>query len=157
MNLFITTGRLTKDPEYMESKDGKPYCRFSIACKRGYSKGKDNNVDFFDCTAFSSTADLIAKYCKKGSQVALQGSLEISSYTDRNGVARKSPSFKVREVEFLSSAATKSEHEEHDGYGDNPFDDNGGNGSFPAPKSNGKQGSIFGNTAAYDEDGGIPF
>ena len=113
MNLFITTGRLTKDPEYMESKDGKPYCRFSVAVKRGYSKGKDNNVDFFDCTAFSSTAELIAKYCKKGSQVALQGSLEISSYTDRNGNNRKSPSYKVREVEFLSSA--KSEREEHDG------------------------------------------
>ena len=83
MNIFIATGRLTKDPEYMESKDGKPYCRFSVACKRGYSKGKDNNVDFFDCTAFQSTAELIAKYCKKGAQVALQGSLEISSYTDR--------------------------------------------------------------------------
>ena len=156
MNLFIATGRLTKDPEYMESKDGKPYCRFSIACKRGYSKGKDNNVDFFDCTAFSSTADLIAKYCKKGSQVALQGSLEISSYTDRNGVARKSPSFKVREVEFLSSASAKSEHEEHDGYGKNPFDDNDGNGSFTAPKGKGKQGSMFEQSLDDDSDM-IPF
>ena len=155
MNLFITTGRLTKDPELMESKDGKAYCRFGIAVKRGYSKGGENNVDFFDCTAFSSTAELIAKYCKKGSQVAWQGSLEISSYTDRNGVARKSPSFKVREVEFLSSASAKGEHEEHDGYGDNPFDDNDGNGSFAAPKNKGKQGSMF--EQSFDDSGDIPF
>lgn len=153
MNLFITTGRLTKDPELMESKDGKPYCRFGIAVKRGYSKGGENNVDFFDCTAFSSTAELIAKYCKKGSQVALQGSLEISSYTDRDGNNRKSPSYKVREVEFLSSA--KSEREEHDGYGDNPFDDNDGNGSFAPPKNKGKQGSMF--EQSFDDSGDIPF
>lgn len=156
MNLFIVTGRLTKDPELMESKDGKAYCRFGIAVKRGYSKGGENNVDFFDCTAFSSTAEAIAKYCKKGSQVALQGSLEINSYTDKNGVARKSPSYKVREAEFLSSASAKSEHEEHDGYGDNPFDDNDGNGSFAAPKNKGKQGSMF--EQSFDDDGDmIPF
>ena len=153
MNKIFLIGNLTRDPELTETSSGIAVCNFSIAVNRRQGQG-EQQTDFFGCTAWRGLAETVAKYCKKGSQVALQGSLEISSYTDRDGNNRKSPSYKVREVEFLSSAT--SEREEHDGYGDNPFDDNDGNGSFnPNRKAKGKQGSMF--EQSFDDSGDIPF
>ena len=77
MNKFIGLSRLVKDPELKQSKAGKPFCNFSIAVNRAFEKDK---ADFFQCMAFGKTAEYIDKYASKGSQILVEGSVQIDEY-----------------------------------------------------------------------------
>ena len=77
MNKFIGLARLVKDPELKQSKAGKPFCNFSIAVNRAFEKDK---ADFFQCMAFGKTAEYIDKYASKGSQILIEGSVQIDEY-----------------------------------------------------------------------------
>ena len=77
MNKFIGLARLVKDPELKQSKVGKPFCNFSIAVNRAFEKDK---ADFFQCMAFGKTAEYIDKYASKGSQILIEGSVQIDEY-----------------------------------------------------------------------------
>lgn len=74
MNNIQLIGRLTKTPELQTSKT-TDYCRFSIAVDR---VGQKDTTDFFNCTAFGKTAEVICDYVKKGNQIGVSGSLETS-------------------------------------------------------------------------------
>lgn len=51
MNLVILKGRLTKSPTLLFGKSGIGYTSINIAVDR-YSKDKNSNADFINCTAF---------------------------------------------------------------------------------------------------------
>lgn len=70
-------GRLTKDVELKQSKAGKAFCNFSVAVNRAFEKDK---ADFFQCMAFGKTAEYIDKYASKGSQILVEGSVQIDEY-----------------------------------------------------------------------------
>ena len=78
LNKVILIGNLTADPKKTEPKPGLSVCKFSLAINNYYQKTK--SVDFINCTAFNKTADNIAKYLKKGSTVAVEGSIRTGSY-----------------------------------------------------------------------------
>lgn len=80
MNSINLLGRLTKDPEIKTSGSGVTFCTFSLAVNRA---GKKDEVDFFNCTAFNKTAELIKQYCKKGQQLAVTGSMMSSKKDDK--------------------------------------------------------------------------
>ena len=105
MNKVFLIGNLTHDPEPSETKDGTALCRFRIAVSRGY--GQDE-ADFIDCTAWRSTAENVARFCKKGNKVAVDGSLRINNY-EKDGVKKQSASVQVMSVEFLSPKSTECE------------------------------------------------
>ena len=65
MNKIIIKGRLTRDPELKTSASGIEVCKFSVAVDRRRQKDKDQQTDFFDCTAFGNTGAAIAKYIVK--------------------------------------------------------------------------------------------
>ena len=44
MNNSILLGRITKDPEIRSTKEGKPYCRFTLAVDRD-----KEDADFIPC------------------------------------------------------------------------------------------------------------
>lgn len=103
MQQFIAIGNLTRDPELMETKNGKSMCRFTIAVNRKYA-GQNGlrETDFFNCTAFSAQADSIAKYCHKGDKVFIKSSIQIRSYEDNQGITRNTLDVIVEECEFIS-------------------------------------------------------
>ena len=78
MNHIVLLGRLVRDPDYRVGE--KNVARFTLAVRR-----LANNAEFIDCTAFGKNADNINKYCKQGTQIAVQGSLHISKYTKKDG------------------------------------------------------------------------
>lgn len=73
MNTLFITGRLTKDPEQRTTKNGTQFVTFSIA----ENKGKDSTL-YWDCQAWGTAGENIAKYFKKGSFIILVGSIEYS-------------------------------------------------------------------------------
>ena len=97
MNKVILIGNLTKDIEISSTKTGKLVTQFSIGVRR------DKEVsDFPNCVAWGKTAELLEKYCHKGSKIAIEGSLQTSSY-EKNGEKRYKTIVSVSNVEFLDS------------------------------------------------------
>lgn len=71
-NKITLMGRIVADPELKTSQNGVPYVRFRIAVNRRFhNKNEENKVDFFNATAWRSTAEFICKYFGKGSMIML--------------------------------------------------------------------------------------
>lgn len=84
MNSVSLMGRLTADPELKATQNGISYCRFTVAVNR-YSKDGEDTADFISCVAWRSTAEFICNYFLKGNKIALIGSIQTGSYTDKDG------------------------------------------------------------------------
>lgn len=110
MNKVFLIGNLTRDPELTETASGVSVCHFSIAVKRNYTAGDgERETDFFNCTAWRGVADSVARFCKKGSKVAVTGSIQIRNYEDNNGQKRTAVDIIAQEVEFLTPRSTSDE------------------------------------------------
>lgn len=105
MNKITLVGRITKDLELECTTNGTFFMRFNVACK---SKQRDENgeqkVDFFVCIVWRQTAELIKRYCKKGSLLQLSGSMGSRTYEKQDGTKQTIWEVNVEDVEFLSSS-----------------------------------------------------
>lgn len=102
MNKAFLIGRLTQDPTAATLDSGHSYCRFSIAVNRPYSRDKDQTADFINIIAWDGLALNCVKYIKKGSQVAVTGSIQTGSY-EKDGIKRQTFDIRADQVEFLST------------------------------------------------------
>ena len=90
INMVALMGRLTFEPEVRTTPSGVSVMRFQVACDRNYQRsGQDRQADFIDCVAWRQTAEFISRYFHKGSMIAVEGTLQTSTYTDKNGNQRK--------------------------------------------------------------------
>lgn len=86
MNKVIMMGRLTHEPELKSTVNGVSVCGFRIAVDRNFQKqDEEKKTDFFNVTAWRSTAEFVAKYFGKGRLILIEGELQTRQYTDRNG------------------------------------------------------------------------
>lgn len=107
MNKVILIGRLTKDPELNFVKgSGEAITKFSLAINRQFKK---EEVDFINCVAFKKSALTIAEYFKKGSKIALVGSIRTSSYTSLEGIKKYNTEVILESFEFVESKAKEFE------------------------------------------------
>ena len=104
MNKVYLIGNLTRDAELSETPSGVAVCRFSIAVNRDYKTEDGERIaDFFNITTWRNQAEVCGKFLKKGSKVAIIGSLQNRSYEDKEGIKRTVTDIIANEVEFLSS------------------------------------------------------
>lgn len=101
INTVALTGRLTYEPELRTTPSGLSVCQFQIAVDRNYTpKGEERKADFIDITAWRSTAEFVNKYFRKGSMIALTGSIRTENYKDKDGNKRKSVTIVADNVSF---------------------------------------------------------
>lgn len=132
INRVVLVGRLTRDPELRQTTTGKDVCSFSIAVNKRF-KPQDGSpdADFFNITAWGKTAEFVANYLNKGRLVAVDGRLQQSRFTDKDGNDREKVEVVADTVQGL----------------DRPRDDMGGGGGGSAPER----------TQVADEDEFDPF
>ena len=99
MNNVILMGRLTADPELRTTNNGLNYCRFTVAVDR-YSKGEDKKTDFINCVAWRQTAEFVERYFSKGRMIAVQGSIQTGSFTNKDGAKVYTTDVLVDKVHF---------------------------------------------------------
>ncbi|MEG2457286.1 MAG: single-stranded DNA-binding protein [Bacilli bacterium] len=104
MNKVALIGRITKDLELKVTGSGLATLRFSLAINR-IVKNKDGkyDADFINCVAFGKTAEIISKYCFKGSQIAIEGRIQTGSYDAQDGTKRYTTDVVVDRLELLGS------------------------------------------------------
>lgn len=113
MNKVYLIGNLTRDPEVSETTGGVPYCRFSIAVNRNFTNADGNReADFFNIIVWRGQAEPCGRFLKKGSKIALVGSLQNRSYEDKDGVKRTVTDIVASEVEFLTTNRSEDDMQE---------------------------------------------
>ncbi len=110
MNKVILIGRLTKDPELRTTSSGIASTNFSIAVQRTFTNANgEREADFINCVAWRKQAENISKYCKKGSQVAVDGRIQTRSYDGTDGTKKYVTEVVADNVTFLGSKNTSGE------------------------------------------------
>ena len=104
MNLVVLMGNLTRDPELSETSSGKSVCKFSIAVSRDFEEG----TDFFNCTAWGSSAENIAKYFHKGKKILINGRIKISE-SEKEGQKRRFTDIIVNKFDFCGGKESQGE------------------------------------------------
>lgn len=105
MNFVALMGRLTKDPEAKQNQTTN-LTRFSLAVDR---RGKRDEADFFNCTAFGKTAEFIVRYFRKGNRILLSGRIQNDNYTASDGSKRTAVQIIVENAEFCESKQQQTE------------------------------------------------
>lgn len=89
INRVVLMGRLVADPELKTTASGISVTTFRIAVDRNYVKsGEERQADFFDVVAWRYTAEFICKHFRKGSLIAIDGSLQSRTYQAKDGTNR---------------------------------------------------------------------
>lgn len=92
LNRITLQGRLVADPEMRYTQSGIAVASFRLAVDRDYKDKEigERKADFFNVTAWRGTADFVCKYFHKGDQTVVDGKLQNSEYTDKDGNTRVS-------------------------------------------------------------------
>lgn len=105
MNYVCLMGRLTAEPELKRTQTGKDVLYFTLAVDRGY--GDKKATDFLSCVAWEHTARFVNQYFRKGSLIAVEGSIQTRSYEDKNGNKRTATEIVVSQTHFTGEKASK--------------------------------------------------
>lgn len=101
INMVVLMGRLTADPELRTSNSGISYCRFTVAVDRSFTKsGEEKKTDFINCVAWRQTAEFVSRYFTKGQMIAVEGSIQTDSYTNKDGAKVYTTDILVSQVSF---------------------------------------------------------
>lgn len=103
LNKVILMGRLTNNPELRHTANDIALATFTLAVERNFRSGDDRVTDFLDIVCWRSTAEHVAKYFVKGQLVAVEGSIQVRSYTDKNGNNRRAWDIVASQVYFAES------------------------------------------------------
>lgn len=101
MNQIILIGRIVQELDLRITKNEKQYTFVKLAVNRD----KDN-TDFIDCIAWEKTAELLMKYAKKGTKIAVQGSLQIEK-KNNNGTWTEKHLVIISKIEFCEPKSSE--------------------------------------------------
>ena len=101
VNKIELIGRLGQDPELRYTQSGKAVVNVSIATNE--KSGDKEVTSWHKVTFWEKKADVIAKYCHKGSKIRITGTLGYREYTDKSGVSKISAEIDGDELTLLDS------------------------------------------------------
>ena len=105
LNQAILVGRLTKEPEVIETENGKKVSNISIAVPRAFKNADgEYETDFIDISLWNSIAENTAEYCKKGDIIGVKGRIQVDSI-EKDGEKRFTTKVVAEKITFLSSKA----------------------------------------------------
>ncbi len=100
INTAIIMGRITADPELRHTPQGISVTRFTVAVDRSYQKaGTERQTDFIDVVCWHQTAEFVTRYFRKGSMIAVEGSIQTGSY-EKDGIRRRTFEVVAHHVSF---------------------------------------------------------
>ena len=109
MNTVQLIGRLTRAPEVRYSQGTIPLAvaRYTLAVNRAVKKDNEHpEADFISCVAFGKNGKVAEKWLKKGMRIGIEGRIQTGTFTDKDGIKRKSFDVIVNKHHFCDSSST---------------------------------------------------
>ena len=103
-NSIHLIGHLGQNPEIRTSKNGKSVAWTSLATNSGFKNKKgewETKTQWHKLVAWNNQAEVMEKYLKKGSRIAVVGYLDYNQYEDKNGVKRTNAQIVVNSFQML--------------------------------------------------------
>ena len=102
VNRVVLVGRLVKDPELRKTNSDISFATFTLAVdNRVREADGTRGTIFIDCRVFRDQAENLVKSTRKGSKVAVDGSLNQRNFERRDGTKGKVIEIVVDSVTFL--------------------------------------------------------
>ena len=124
-NKVTLVGNLTNDVELKEMDNQRSVANFGLAINESYKNANGEKVDkpvFVDVTVWNRIAELCAVYIGKGSQVLIDGKLQLDQWQAEDGSNRQKLRVVGSNVVFLGSRKDSEDNEyNQDDGGDVPF------------------------------------
>lgn len=110
-NKVFLIGNLTRDPDLRYTTSGIPVARFTVAVNRFRRKGAEveaggQEADFINVVAWRRLAEICGEFLKKGRPVAVEGRLQIRSFTGRDGQKRTMTEVIADNMQMLGKPVT---------------------------------------------------
>ena len=97
-------GRITQDLEVKQTQTGTSVLSFTVAVQRNFARqGEERQTDFINCVAWRQSAKFITSYFRKGSMIAITGSIQTRNYEDKTGARRTATEVVVNSASFCGS------------------------------------------------------
>lgn len=110
MNKVSLIGRITKDPEVKKTNSGISVCSFTLAVDRRFKNASgERETDFIPCVGWRQVADIIGQYFRKGSRIAITGTIQTRSYEDNAGQRRNVVEVLAEEIDFIDKKEAQEE------------------------------------------------
>tara|TARA_Y100000004_G_scaffold174241_1_gene212794 strand:+ start:93 stop:500 length:408 start_codon:yes stop_codon:yes gene_type:complete len=108
VNLVVIAGNVTRDIELRHTNSGKAVCEVGLAVNNRY-KGQDGNwVEepvFVDVTLWGRQAEIAEQYCRKGTNIHIEGELKLHQWQDKNsGQQRQKLKVTARRLQLLGDS-----------------------------------------------------
>ncbi|TCS80031.1 single-stranded DNA-binding protein [Pectinatus cerevisiiphilus] len=103
MNKVILAGRLATDPEVRYTQTGKAVASFRLAVNKRFSRDQQNTADFFTIIAWQKLAEICGNNLVKGSQILVDGYLQVRNYDAQDGSKRYVTEVVANDIEFMGS------------------------------------------------------
>jgi len=106
INKVILVGNLGADPEVRYMPSGGAVTSLSLATSESWtdknSGQKQERTEWHRVTLFNRLGEIAAEYCRKGSQIYIEGSIRTDKYQDKTtGQDRYSTQIIARELQLL--------------------------------------------------------
>ena len=138
LNSITLIGRLTADPDLKYTQTGKAVASATIAVDRPKKSSGSHETDFIPLVLWEKRAETAAQYLHKGSQVYVEGPLQIRQYENRDGQKVRVAEVIVNRMQFLdskngnggnsnggASRTAPSQSQQRPSWNDDPFADDG--------------------------------
>lgn len=111
-NTVILIGRITKDIELRNTKNGTEAVKFTIAIPRDYKNANGNyESDFVSIIAYKQSARYLNEYAKKGDLVGVKGRIMTGTY-EKEGEKKYKQDIIADSLSLLSPSSKKEEKQE---------------------------------------------
>lgn len=104
MNKVILAGRLVRDPKLRYTQTGKTVASFTLAVNRRFSHNNEQQTaDFIPIIVWDKLAEVCSKHLFKGSQVLIEGRMQVRNYEAQDGSKRYVTEVIAQELEFMGT------------------------------------------------------
>lgn len=126
MNKVILIGRLGADPETRTTAGGTTVANLRLATSERRKEGSEwvEATEWHRLVAFGKTAENVAKYQSKGSQLAVEGRIQTNKWQDKDGNDKYTTEIICDRLEFIGSKGeSKPDAPRQDKPASEPFSD----------------------------------
>lgn len=104
LNKVLLIGRISQNIEIRTTPQGKNVVNTSLATNEYYknqSAQRQERTEYHKIVIWERNAEIISQYCRKGSQIYVEGSLQTRKWQDKNGNNRYVTEVIVRNLQLL--------------------------------------------------------